>query len=301
MKGLARLFGMASDIEEKNSVQTEEVLEPKEIEDVKIDAVEDKQDIQIVPIDAIIPNPFQPRKNFLPTALEDLAASIREYGVIQPLLVRQSEHGFELVAGERRLRASKLAGLVEVPVIVKKMEDKETAEIAMIENLQREDLHFLEEAEGFAKLMATFAFTQEELAKRMGKSQSTIANKLRLLKLSDQIRGQIFSAGLTERHARVLLKLPQEEMQVKALTEIIDKQMNVRETEQFIEKILETAVTKKKTKKKVVGIVRDVRIYLNTINQLTKQMKKSGLQVEVKQEQSEEYITVSMVIPKQKK
>lgn len=301
MKGLARLFGMASDIEEKNSVQTEEVLEPKEIEDVKIDAVEDKQDIQIVPIDAIIPNPFQPRKNFLPTALEDLAASIREYGVIQPLLVRQSEHGFELVAGERRLRASKLAGLVEVPVIVKKMEDKETAEIAMIENLQREDLHFLEEAEGFSKLMATFAFTQEELAKRMGKSQSTIANKLRLLKLSDQIRGQIFSAGLTERHARVLLKLPQEEMQVKALTEIIDKQMNVRETEQFIEKILETAVTKKKTKKKVVGIVRDVRIYLNTINQLTKQMKKSGLQVEVKQEQSEEYITVSMVIPKQKK
>jgi len=301
MKGLARLFGMASNIEDKDTAQAATVLESNKIEEIQADAVQSKKDIQVVSIDEIVPNPFQPRKNFLPAALEDLAASIREYGVIQPLLVRQTDHGLELVAGERRLRASKLAGLTEVPVIVKRMEDKETAEIAMIENLQREDLHFLEEAEGFAKLMATFAFTQEELAKRMSKSQSTIANKLRLLKLTDQIREQIFTAGLTERHARALLKLSQEEMQVKALAEIIDKQMNVRETEQFIEKMLELGASKGKSKKRVVGIVRDVRIYLNTINQLTKQMKKSGLEVKVKQEQSEDYITVSMVIPKQKK
>ena len=303
MKGLARVFGRSSDVAKSPA---ESAVEPaaaiaEKAEVAAEAAAAPGNDRKFLPLEEIVPNPFQPRKTFKEEALQDLAASIREYGVIQPLLVRRTEAGYELVAGERRLRASKIAQLTEVPVVIKELADKEMAEIAMIENLQREDLHFLEEAEGFAQLIQNFSFTQEELAGRMNKSQSTVANKLRLLKLSAAVRADVFASGLTERHARALLKLPEESAQLKAVQLIVEKSLNVRDAEALIQKLLEAQASGGKKKKKVLGIVRDVRIYLNTIDQLAKQMKQSGLKVKVKQEQSEDYITVQMIIPKRKK
>ena len=176
--------------------------------------------IQEISVDLIVPNPYQPRKMFDDKALEELASSIREFGIIQPLLLRPSLNGFELIAGERRLRAAKLAELLSVPAIVKEFSDKEAAELAMIENLQREDLHYFDEALGFQQLLLNFGFTQEELAKRVGKNQSTIANKLRLLKLTEDVRKKIMDINLTERHARALLKLDTEQTQVTVLENI---------------------------------------------------------------------------------
>lgn len=317
MKGLARLFGIGSDASKtqaENTVTQAKVAVTEKALPLTAAAVDTsvelqqesdtRNNVQFLDITKIIPNPFQPRKTFQLEALQDLAASIQSFGVIQPLLVRQKGLGYELVAGERRLRASKMAKLTEVPVIVKILNDTEMAEIAMIENLQREDLHFLEEAEGFSQLLHKFGFTQEELAKRMGKSQSTIANKLRLLKLSIQIRTELCDAKLTERHARALLKLSDEAKQQEALLVIIEKSLNVRDTELLIQEMLEEIsqeIAPKVSRKNVVRIVRDVRIFLNTINQVVNQMKQSGLKVKVQQEQSEEYITVKMIIPKHKK
>ena len=171
-----------------------------------------------VPVEKILPNPYQPRKDFEAEALDDLAASIAEYGVLQPLLVaRGAGDTYILIAGERRLRASKLAGLSDVPVIVSNYTEQQIAEIALIENLQREDLHFFEEAEGYEKLMTQFNLTQEAMAMRVGKKQSTIANKLRLLNLPLEIRNAIKESGLTERHGRALLKLKDMEQQEQAL------------------------------------------------------------------------------------
>lgn len=291
MKGLARFFGMNSETDKKPEQQPEAVL-PEE-------NVANTNGVEWINSSQIVPNPYQPRKNFTEDALTDLAASIQKYGILQPLLVRKTAAGYELIAGERRLRASKLAGLTEVPVLIREMNEKETAEIAMIENLQREDLHFLEEAEGFAQLLQNFGFTQEVLAERMSKSQSTVANKLRLLKLSPEIRQEIFTAGLTERHARALLRVPDEKQQNNILQAVIEKDLNVRETEELIKKYLDGEPVK--SKRRVQGLIRDVRIYLNTIDQLTKQMKESGLKVKVSREQSEDFITVKMVIPKNKK
>ena len=302
MKGLARLFGLGPDAAMSpadKKQQPETVVEAQADKAAETPAMPEK-DVRLLPIDEIVPNPFQPRKKFNEAALADLAASIGEFGIIQPLVVRQLETGFELVAGERRLRASKLAGLKEVPVVIKMLTDKETAEIAMIENLQREDLHFMEEAAGFAQLLENFGFTQEELAGRMSKSQSTIANKLRLLKLSETVRQRIFTDKITERHARALLRLPSEDLQLQALQIMAEKSLNVRETEVLIQKMLDEAAKGKK-KKKVIGLVRDIRIFINTIDQMASQMKKSGFKVKVQQEQSEDSITIKMLIPKQKK
>lgn len=304
MKSLARLFGIGSG-ESKNSAEILlETEQPTEILSCQEnETVTTKNNVQYLDINKITPNPFQPRKTFNDDALKDLSLSIREFGVIQPLLVRKVMDSYELVAGERRLRASKLAQLTEVPVIIKELNDKEMAELAMIENLQREDLHFLEEAEGFHQLLVNFGFTQDELAKRMGKSQSTIANKLRLLKLSDQVRAVLYKAELTERHARALLKLAEEDQQLAALQIIVEKELNVRESEALIQEILDDIsqeIDKKKSKQNVVRVIRDVRIFLNTIQHVVGEMKKSGLKVKVKQEQNDDYITVKMIIPKRK-
>lgn len=298
MKNLARFFGINSSqtVAEDKVEQIEPILPAKE------DTTVDTNNIKMVLIDEIIPNPFQPRKTFKPEALQELASSIAEYGVIQPLLVRQINGQYELIAGERRLRASKLAGQDNVPIIIKELSDKEMAELAMIENLQREDLHFFEEAEGFQQLIANFSFTQEELAKRMGRKQSTIANKMRLLKLGPEARKQLFDANLTERHARALLKIEDEKNQLELIDIIKDKSLNVRDTELLVEEILAEKVTQPKANKnKRVSVIRDVRIFLNSINEIAGQMKKSGMKVKIKQEQDDEFITIKMVIPKQKK
>lgn len=252
-----------------------------------------------VPIDSIFPNPYQPRKTFDDAALEDLSASIAQYGVLQPLLVSPADDGrYMLIAGERRLRASKMAQLTEVPVIISEYTSQQIAEIALIENLQREDLHYLEEAEGYEKLMNQFHITQEAMAARVGKKQSTIANKLRLLRLSAPVRKVLVDAGLSERHARALLKLPDDAKRLEALETIVAKNYSVRQTEEYINKLIDG---KKEEKRKRMVIVNDVRIYLNSIKQVVDAVKTAGIPVEMEQTLEGDEVIVSVRIKNQKK
>lgn len=227
---LARFFGLTPEKEAVNPHEDLPAESDEQLEEtaaaVAVALPDNKNSHEVLQVDTALiePNPFQPRKTFHDESLAELSSSIKEFGVIQPLLVRQkTDHSFELIAGERRLRASKLAGLALVPVIVKELTDQEMAELAMIENLQREDLHYLEEAEGFQQLIANFGFTQEELAVRVGKKQSTIANKMRLLKLAEDIRNTLRQENLTERHARALLKLDNYALQQQVLTAVCQK------------------------------------------------------------------------------
>lgn len=256
-----------------------------------------------VSVNSLIPNPFQPRKTFDDDSLKELAESVREHGVIQPILVRRCQDGFELIAGERRLRAAKMVGLTIVPVIVREINDKDMAELAMIENLQREDLHYLEEALGFHQLLTSFGMTQEELAKRIGKNQSTIANKLRLLRLAPDVQKILQAEHLTERHARALLKLEDGAKQQEALDIIRQNGLNVKETEELVEAIIEDIsreMAKKAPKQNIVRVIRDVRIFINTINQVVSEMKKAGLKVKVSQEQDDEHVIINLRIPKRR-
>lgn len=252
-----------------------------------------------VPIEQIFPNPYQPRKTFDEEALSDLSASIAQYGVLQPLLVAPAENGrYLLIAGERRLRASRMAALTEVPVIISEYTSQQIAEIALIENLQREDLHYLEEAEGYEQLMEQFHLTQEAMAARVGKKQSTIANKLRLLRLSQQVRKVLVEAELSERHARALLKLEDDVKRLEALEIIISRHYNVRQTEEYIDKLLSD---KQQEKKKRLVIVNDVRIYLNSIKQVVSAIKDVGIPVNMEQTIEGDEVVVSLRIKNQKK
>lgn len=307
MRNLAKLFGIGeasptipADVPEIVPTVTQEQPDaantaPNNTEEIN---VAELQSVHRVSPENIIPNPFQPRKTFNDDSLQELAASIREFGVIQPLLVRRQGELYELIAGERRLRASRLAGLSEVPVIVRELDDKEMAELAMIENLQREDLHFLEEAEGYQHLLASFNFTQEELARRVGKNQSTIANKLRLLKLAPEVRQVLVGQSLTERHARALLKIDDSRIQMEVLAGVKENSLNVRETEDLIENYSNTISREKSAtpKQTVVKIIKDVRIFINTINSVVSQMKKSGMDIKVKQDIEGDYVNISIQV-----
>ncbi|SDE77253.1 nucleoid occlusion protein [Sporomusa acidovorans] len=311
MRNLAKLFGIGEasptipeNVPESAPVVTNEQIDaaniaPRHTEENSIDV----QSVQKVSPESIVPNPFQPRKTFNDDSLQELAASIREFGVIQPLLVRRQGETYELIAGERRLRASRLAGLAEVPVIIRELDDKEMAELAMIENLQREDLHFLEEAEGYQHLIASFNFTQEELARRVGKNQSTIANKLRLLKLVPEVRQVLVSENLTERHARALLKLDDSRRQMEVLEGVKAKGLNVRETEELIENYTNNISREKQAapRQTVVKIIKDVRIFINTINSVITQMKKSGMDIKVKQDIEGDYVNISIQVKNSRK
>ena len=252
-----------------------------------------------VPIELIFPNPYQPRKTFDDDALKELSESIAQYGVLQPLLVAPAENGkYLLIAGERRLRASRMAKLQEVPVIISEYTSQQIAEIALIENLQREDLHDLEEAEGYEQLMEQFHLTQEAMAARVGKKQSTIANKLRLLRLSAEVRKLLVDNGLSERHARALLKLDDEAKRLEVLAVVIERNYSVRQTEEYIEKLLNE---KQQEKKKRLVIVNDVRIYLNSIKQVVNAIKDVGIPVNMEQTVDGEDVVVSLRIRNQKK
>jgi len=265
------------------------------------DRGEQVQEIDTTKIQA---NPFQPRKHFDSVQLDELAKSIREYGVIQPIIVRQVNGGYELVAGERRLRATQSLGIQKIPAIVRQLSDKDIAELALIENLQREDLNYFEEAEGFKRLMQEFDLTQEDIAKRVGKSQSTIANKLRLLKLDPAVKENINAEIITERHARALLKLPDAAAQITALKEIYEHELNVRETDLLVEQLLssqEQQTGKKDSGKKIVRIFKDMRIYVNTIKQAVSAIEGAGLNVKMTETNHEDFIEVVIQIPKIKK
>lgn len=293
IRGFAKYLGIGSEKETEN-VETIAPIETVLDGDDNIIS----QTVIELPPEQIIPNPFQPRKTFHLESLQELAASIKEFGIIQPLLVRYINNQYELIAGERRLRASKLANLTCIPVIVKELNDKEMAELAMIENLQREDLHFLEEAEGFQQLISHFGLTQENMAQRVGKNQSTVANKLRLLKLSSKVRSLLREKNLTERHARALLKIEDENQQMEVLSVVVENKMNVRETEEYIENFSREITKKKIPKQNVVKVIRDVRIFLNSINKVVGEMKKSGLKIKMNQEQDDDFIVIQLKIPK---
>lgn len=261
-----------------------------------------QQEIKYLPIDLIRPNPYQPRKIFDTANLQELCDSIKAYGVIQPISVRVvNGNSYELISGERRLRASKLAGLTTIPAIVFEAYDEDSAVIALIENLQRKDLNFLEEAEGYYNLINDHNLTQEKLAVMLGKSQSTIANKLRLLKLSDNIKAKLIEHNLTERHARALLRLPDEEMQNKALDIIIKKKCNVKETEKIVQDMINKITMeedKKEEKKKMMRFYKDIRIFVNTIKQAITIMKSSGVDAEYTELNEDDYIEFKIRIPK---
>lgn len=241
-----------------------------------------------VNVASIHPNPYQPRATFDEESIAELAQSIQQVGLLQPLLVRKVDDGYELVAGERRLRAVTSLGMEKVACIVQQdIEDESSAMMALIENLQREDLHYLEEAQCYQKLLETYGLTQEELANRLGKSQSSIANKLRLLKLSDEVKAAMTEKRLSERHARALLKLTDDKQRLDAVEKIAEKGLSVKETEQIVEKTLNKAYDEKqdgaKPRPKLMRIVRDYRLFMNTINQAVNQLRESGMTVEVEQ------------------
>ena len=241
-----------------------------------------------VNVASIHPSPYQPRATFDEESIAELAQSIQQVGLLQPLLVRKVDDGYELVAGERRLRAVTSLGMEKVACIVQQdIEDESSAMMALIENLQREDLHYLEEAQCYQKLLETYGLTQEELANRLGKSQSSIANKLRLLKLSDEVKAAMTEKRLSERHARALLKLTDDKQRLDAVERIAEKGLSVKETEQMVEKTLNKAYDEKqdgaKPRPKLMRIVRDYRLFMNTINQAVNQLRESGMTVEVEQ------------------
>ena len=248
----------------------------------------------------IQPNPFQPRLYFDPTQLEELASSIREYGVLQPVIVRMVDGRYQLVSGERRFRASKLAEKETIPALVRQLSDREVAEMALIENLQREDLNYFEEAEGYARLIQEFQITQEEVARKMGKSQPTIANKLRLLQISERVRREISVDVITERHVRSLLKLKNEDQQLDVLHRIYEKNLNVRQTDDYIETLLiaEEKNIREQKKKKMMKAIKDMKIFVNTIKGTVKTIQDAGMPAEIIENENDDYMEVVIRLPK---
>ncbi|CAH0439230.1 Putative DNA-binding protein Spo0J-like [Clostridium neonatale] len=250
-----------------------------------------------IDIDKVIPNIYQPRKYFNEQAIEELSQSILEHGIIQPLTVRMRGEIYELVAGERRLRAAKLANLKTVPCNIIDITDTESAEIALLENLQREDLNYIEEAEAYYNLINEHNFTQDEVAKRIGKKQSTIANKLRLLKLNKEVRELCLTNNLTERHARALLTVPDEKLQLKIVQKIISSGLNVKKTEELINKELLKLAGKelKNNNKRNIRGVLPAKLYVNTIKQV---LNKFDIPAEYGCKEEDDFIEVTVKIPK---
>lgn len=254
-----------------------------------------ERQLRRVKVSLIARNPNQPRKYFDPEAISQLADSIRQYGVLNPLSVRRTGDGFELIAGERRLRAAKQAGLMEVPCIIMSATEQDSSALALVENLQRRDLDFFEEAWGFKKLIDTFGLTQEEAARKVGKTQSAVANKLRLLKLSQKNIQMIRDGGLTERHARALLRITEEDARLQATAHIIEHQLNVSRTEQYIDRLL--AQSEEEKPKAMTRLIKDVRFFLNTVDKAVGVMKDSGVPAKVEREEREDSLMLHILIP----
>ena len=259
------------------------------------------REVKNIPIELIRPNTYQPRKQFNQESLDELTESIKTYGILQPLSVRPNgDTYYELIAGERRLRAAEMAGLKDVPAIVVDATDRDSAALALIENLQREDLNYIEEAEGYENLIKDHNYTQEQLALIIGKKESTIANKLRILRLSDSIKQKLLEYNLTERHARALLKLPDEKSQARMIEKIKEKGYTVKKTEEMIEielsKLEEKDSEENKRNQKIKGAIMNARIYINTIKNV---MEKNGINAQYSFADKDQYIEVMVKIPKE--
>ena len=246
--------------------------------------------VVFLPARSIRPNPSQPRKIFRPEALSELSDSIRRHGILQPLSVRRTDSGYELIAGERRLRAAQMAGLTEIPCLVMQMDDRESGMAAMIENLQRQDLDFIEEAQGIAKLMESYSMSQEQTARLLGKSQSAVANKLRILRHSDTVLSALREGELTERHARALLRLREEEEKLAAIEEIRRQGMSVARTETYIEALLSRK--EEKPQKANVGA------FLNSLTQSLQKIQLSGIPAVSERRETDSQIVLTITIPK---
>ncbi|MBM4761722.1 nucleoid occlusion protein [Bacillus sp. B15-48] len=273
--------------------------EKQEQNEVMLEKPEERDEIKKIPIDDIVPNQFQPRTIFDDEKIEELARTIHTHGVIQPIVVREIEAGkYELIAGERRWRAMKKLGWDEVPAIINNLTDTETASVALIENLQREELSPIEEALAYGKLLEIHNLTQEALAQRLGKGQSTVANKLRLLKLPQEVQDALLNKTISERHARSLIPLKDVDLQIQLLKEIIEKSLNVKQTEARVEKHLNQSVEKPKPKRKAFS--KDVRIAVNTIRQSLSMVSDSGINLKSEEEEHEDYYQITIQIPKKK-
>lgn len=280
-----RIFGLGDKSATEND---EETYSPDEV-------------VQL-PVDSIAPNRYQPREIFNEEKIKELAQTIHTHGMIQPIVVRKidNEERYELIAGERRWRAVQTLEWENVPAIIREMSETETASVALIENLQREELTVIEEANAYMQLLEMHSLTQEALAQRLGKSQSTIANKLRLLKLPEEVQQALLSKQITERHARALIKLDEVDDQKKMLELIINDALNVKQTEALIEKWNEPKKDKTKKRPKLKGVNKDIRIAMNTIRQSLNMVSDTGIEVESDEKDLDDYYQITIKIPKKK-
>ena len=251
--------------------------------------------VVFLPIAAISPNPGQPRRHFSRAGLEELAASIGEHGVLQPLSVRRVPGGYELISGERRLRASRMAGLEEVPCILVSVDGQESSLLALVENLQRRDLDFVEEALALSRLIQTYHLSQEEAAKKLGKSQSAIANKLRLLKLPPEVLALLREKGFTVRHARALLRLESPVQQAAAARAVVEGGLAVAKTEEYVEQGPPPAPP---ARRKPTIVLKDVRLFLNTVSRGLSLMKQAGVKANCLRQETADTIQLTITIPK---
>lgn len=265
-----------------------------------------EREVARIPIDAIRPNPYQPRRVFAQDALEELCASIKQYGLLQPISVRKlGSDSFELIAGERRLRACRMAGMKFIDAIIFSTYEQDSAVIAMMENLQRENLHYMEEAEGYQNLIRDHGLSQDELARRLGKNQSTIANKMRILKLPMAVKRMLLQYSLTERHARALLRLHDEEMQMHVIQIIVQQNLNVKATEDLVERTISRMYGIEKEEEeqsrtrpsKISGFVRDTRLFVNSLRTVVQEMADAGLNPKLESRDKEEGMEIKIWIP----
>jgi ParB family chromosome partitioning protein len=273
------------------------IVEKDSVENEKIELTMEREEVKLIPVELIEPNRYQPRTVFDEDKIDELCQTIKTHGIIQPIIVRQYEDRYEIIAGERRWRASCKLGLETIPAIVKNLNDTQTASVALIENLQREGLTSIEEAIAYQKLIDLHGLTQESLAQRLGKGQSTIANKIRLLHLPQECHDALKQRLITERHARALLSLKDAEIQKKFLLEIVEKELNVKQTEQRIDQFFNKQdQTKKKQLRK--SFSKDMRLAMNTIRQSVDMVLQSGLSIETDEKDHDDYYEFTIKIPK---
>ena len=246
--------------------------------------------VVFLPARSIRPNPAQPRKIFRPEALDELSDSIRQHGILQPLSVRRSGNGYELIAGERRLRAAELAGITDIPCIIMSMDDRESGMAAMVENLQRQDLNYVEEAQGIRRLLEQWGMSQEQAARLLGKSQSAVANKLRLLKHEDAVLDALREAKLTERHARALLRLRNQEEKLAAIREIVQRELTVARTEKYVDSLLSGQVSAPRGA--------NVSAFLNSLSASVQKIQRSGIRAVSERRETDSQIVLTITIPK---
>jgi len=264
--------------------------------------VNNQEDVVQLDVAQVVPNEYQPRTLFDDEKIKELAQTLQTHGMIQPIVVRKKdEETYEVIAGERRLRAAKSLGWEKISAIIRNLSDTETASIALIENIQREELSVIEEAKAYEQLLAMHELTQEALAQRLGKSQSTVANRIRLLSLPERVQEALMERVITERHARALMKLKEEALILVYFDQVIENELNVRETEELVNAHFETEEEEKpKKRRKAKFISKDIRIATNTIKQSLQMIKDTGIDVESEEEELDDYYQITIRVKKEK-